>query len=140
MARMNDHASLCLQHARQQQQLLQPESLDPETLAAGLLGSIHDFKTATAVNHTLARLFVLLARNRIPPRKAAVLAYVCQLLLSSLDAVKRETQNVYGFDAWNQVVSRGIRGLFRSAPVSDLAEPISPRPLPAHTHKTRPAS
>src|SRR5712692_4186586 len=52
MPRMQGDASFCDQHRCQLQ--LEPH---PEAVAAELLGSIDDFKTATAVNHALGRLF-----------------------------------------------------------------------------------
>src|SRR5712692_9321444 len=73
MLRMQGDASPCYQRRRQ----LQPETR-PETVTADLLGSIEDFKTATAVNRALGRLFALVAGNRISPRHAAVLAYIAQ--------------------------------------------------------------
>jgi hypothetical protein len=81
-----DHPALCSYHAREERH----KSKNPDTLAVDLLGSIHDFRTATSVNHVLGKLLLLLATDRIPPRNAAVLAYICQLLLQSLSDVKHE--------------------------------------------------
>src|SRR5712692_11896085 len=78
MLRANDHPSLCLQHLRQQ---LQPQP-DPGAVAAELLGLIEDFSTAAAVNKALGKLFAMVAGDRIPPRNAALLVYICQLLLT----------------------------------------------------------
>ena len=55
-----------------------------------LLGPVEDFRTAAAVNHALGKLLILLAGNRISPRRGAVLAYTCQLLLQSVAAVDKE--------------------------------------------------
>jgi len=55
-----------------------------------LLGPLHDFQSAAAVNHIIARLFMMQAANRIPERTAANLLYTCQLLLQSLPETKRE--------------------------------------------------
>src|SRR3989442_11776832 len=65
MPRRNDDSSLCLDHWQREQQLY-AGSVDAETLAAELLGSFKDFKTTTAVNHALGKLFALLAKNPIP--------------------------------------------------------------------------
>src|SRR5205807_8200777 len=89
MPRENDDSSLCLDHWQREQQHY-AGSVDAETLAAELLGSFKDFKTTTAVNHALGKLFALLAKNLIPVRNAAVLAYIGQLLLHSLSGVKNE--------------------------------------------------
>src|SRR5713101_4767955 len=80
------HPSLCSYHAREESQ----KTKSPDSLALDLLGPIHDFRTATSVNHVLGKLLVLLAAERVPPRNAAVLAYICQLLLQSLSDVKHE--------------------------------------------------
>jgi hypothetical protein len=116
MLRMEDHPSLCPQHRQQ----LQPET-DPKTIATELLRSIEDFKTATAVNHALGRLFALLAGNRIPPRNAAILAYICQLLLNTLPAVEQEITYAKGFDHWQRILRQVQRNL-RSPKSSYRAE------------------
>jgi len=115
MLRTDDHPALCPQHRRQQ---LQP---DPKTVAAELLRSIEDFNTATAVNHALGRLFALAAANRIPPRNAAILAYICQLLLNSLPAVEHEITCAKGFSAWQRLLRQVQRNL-RSPKSSPRAE------------------
>ena len=130
MLRMSDHPSLCYTHWRQQ--LVQTESYDHEGAAAELLGSIEDFNTATAVNQVLGRLLALLARNRIPPRNAAILAYICQLLLNSLPAVDKETMRAEGLPGWEQTITRAMQVQLRSSAVPDLAKAISQRALPAN--------
>src|SRR5713101_2091970 len=92
--RMNGHASLCRHHARQHALSFPTSDFGPPTsnpqIALDLLGPIHDFRTGVSINHVLGKLLVLLATDRIPTRNAAVLAYVCQLLLQSLPHIKRE--------------------------------------------------
>ena len=117
MLKMDDHPSLCYTHWRQQ--LVQTESYDHEGAAAELLGSIEDFNTATAVNQALGRLFALLARNRIPPRNAAILAYIGQLLLNSLPAVDRETMRAEGLPGWEQTLTRAMQIQRRSSAASE---------------------
>jgi hypothetical protein len=96
MPRMNGHASLCPHHARQHehQSALSAQASSSErpasSVALDLLGPIQDFRTANSVNHVLGKLLVLLATERVSPRNAAVLAYICQLLLQSLSDVKHE--------------------------------------------------
>jgi len=133
MLRMEDHPSLCLEHRRQQ---LQPHT-DPQTVAAELLGSIEDFKTATAVNQALGRLFALAAANRIPPRNAAILAYICQLLLNTLPAVEREITCTKGFDSWEHAIRHALQSLRRSPA---LAEAFLERATQAPSEKSRTAS
>ncbi len=135
MLRMDDHPSLCRQHQRQQ---LQPQT-DPETTAAELLGSIQDFKTATAVNQALARLFALLASHRLPPRNAAVLAYICQLLLLTLPLVQQEITRTEGYSGWQHTLRQALENL-RSSKSSALAETILKPATQAHSHTHRTAS
>ncbi len=98
------HHSLCLPH----QQRREKES-DAEALAAELLGPFAEFNTATAVNHALGKLFSLAAQGRIAPRNAAVLAYIGQLLLNSLGAVRHEAQLARGHDQWHGHLRRTLR-------------------------------
>ena len=119
MLRMDDHPSLCYQHWRYQ--VFQPENEDPESVAAELLGSVEDFTTAAAVNKVLSRLLALLARKRLPPRNAAVLAYICQLLLNTLPAVEHEIARTEGYSGWQHALHQALQNL-RSSKSSDLAE------------------
>ncbi len=64
-------------------------AVDPEVLAADLLGDIEDFSTARSVNLFLGNLARQLARKRIARRDAIALAYISQLLLNSLPALER---------------------------------------------------
>ena len=102
--------SLCLPHRQRQQ-----KESDAQALAAELLGPFREFKTATAVNHALGKLFSLVARGRIAPRNAAVLAYIGQLLLNSLSAVRREAQLTRGYDKWHSLLRRTLRDAQREA-------------------------
>lgn len=77
-------SAFCPQHA-------QLASLLPleEDHSKFLLKSSQHFQTAQGVNFALANLFELVAKNRISPRRAAVLAYIGSLLLrthSSIDS------------------------------------------------------
>ena len=67
-----------------------PASEDTTNYSADLLGPLEDFTTAINVNQVLGNLLALIASGRIGPRRAAIVAYTCQLLLSSLPAVKDE--------------------------------------------------
>jgi hypothetical protein len=104
MSRMNQHSSLCFQHSQRQQELLYVESFDANALATELLGPFQEFKTATAINHALGKLFALLAKDRIPTRNAAVLAYIGQLLLNSLPLMGKEILPGEGNPGWKQLV------------------------------------
>ncbi len=139
MPRLNDDASLCLDHWQREQQLLHAGSVDAETLAAELLGSFKDFKTTTAVNHALGKLFALLAKNRIPVRNAAVLAYIGQLLLHSLSGVKNETMRSRGPDAWQQIIRRALQNESRRPATSQLAKTIPQAATPPEEETSVPS-
>jgi hypothetical protein len=114
MLRLQDHPTLCLFHARQEDQLLEAERLGAE-LSASLTGN---FLTATDINFVLGKLFTALAQNRIAPRNAATLAYIGQLLLHSLRNVKEEYKFHYKFDSWEKMLNQAIP-LSNSSPVID---------------------
>ena len=131
MLRSPHHPSFCAFHARQELQLLESQRLGGE-ISASLNG---DFLTATDINHVLGKLFIAVAQDRIPPRKAAALTYLGQVLLSSLPHVKREFPFHYKFEHWNKVLDNAAplsspRTLTnsKSSPegVPELPEPDSP--------------
>jgi len=59
-------------------------------LSTLLTEGLTDFKSATPINDFLSRLLLHQAEGRIPPRRAAVMAYTCNLLLRTLPAIERE--------------------------------------------------
>ena len=100
-----DHSTLCTRHALSAARNASLDTSHPSfstalgrgtdtdtdpDVSADLLGPVEDFRTAAAVNHALGQLLILLAGNRISPRRGAVLAYTCQLLLQSVAAVDKE--------------------------------------------------
>src|ERR1700738_3999115 len=56
-------------------------------IAASLTTDLKEFRSAIPINDFLARLLLLLAQDRISPRKAAVLAYITNPLLRTLPAI-----------------------------------------------------
>jgi hypothetical protein len=114
MLRYQDHPTLCVFHARQEEQLLESQRLGAE-LSASLTGN---FLTATDINFVLGKLFTALAQNRIPPRNASILAHIGHLLLHSLRDVKNEYKFHYKFDAWEKMLNRAIP-LSNSSPASE---------------------
>ena len=84
MLRAKGHASLCPHHSGQDQRRRSADAL------AEMTASIEDFTTAAAVNRFLGTLLKMMARGLIPRRDAAVLGYLCQLLLNTLPALRRE--------------------------------------------------
>ncbi len=86
MAISDTDSGLCSKHAA----LLQKD-LDQADLAAVLIGDIQEFRSAADINHSLGELYKLQARNKITPRRAAVMAYTANLLLRTLPAIAHET-------------------------------------------------
>ena len=86
MAVSDPDSGLCARHAAQLQR-----DLDQVDLAAHLLGDIQEFRSAADINHSLGELYKLQARNKISPRRAAVMAYTASLLLRTLPAIEHET-------------------------------------------------
>ena len=77
--------SLCAEHARRQQKRDQAANLSAE-----LIAGLTEFKSAVPINDFLSRLLLFQAQDRIPPRRAAVMAYTCNLLLRTLPAIDKE--------------------------------------------------
>ena len=104
MLRAPGHASLCLFHARDEQQLRDAQAFGAQ-LAASFTGN---FLTASDINHVLGKVFTALAQKRISQRNAATLAYIGQLLLHSIPTVSRETKFVYSFERWQEMIDNAI--------------------------------
>jgi len=82
---VDSHSGLCFRHAQLHLQHLEVPDLSPD-----LVGQLSQFTSAADINHVLSKLLVLLAQNRISPRRAAVLAYISNLLLRTLPAIEKE--------------------------------------------------
>ena len=78
-------SGLCLRHAASQSK---PNAQAAQ--AARLLGDTGEFRSAVEINRSLGELYKLLANDEIAPRRAAVMAYTCSLLLRSLAAIQHE--------------------------------------------------
>ena len=85
MLRKNGHPTLCVFHAREEQQLLESDKLTAEF--ASLSGKLN---TVTDINHVLGKVFTALAEKRISQQAAATFGYLGQLLLQSIPGVKSE--------------------------------------------------
>jgi hypothetical protein len=105
LPRSASHASLCVFHSREEQQLLESRKLGGE-LASSITG---DFLTATDINYVLGKVFTAVAQNRMPVRTAHTLAYLGQLMLFSLPAVKKEFNFSYKFQQWNDMLNKAVR-------------------------------
>jgi len=84
-------SAFCPEHARSAHNFRRDADLST-LLTEGLT----DFKSATHINDFLSRLLLHQAEGRIPPRRAAVMAYTCNLLLRTLPAIDREAASTSG--------------------------------------------
>lgn len=82
-------SGLCFKHAADLQR-----ELDQADVAASLIGNVEEFRSAADINHSLGELYKLQARNKITPRRAAVMAFTCSLLLRTLPAIEREANQL----------------------------------------------
>ena len=83
---VSDPASgFCFRHAAARR-----KERDTATIAAKLIGDAGEFTCAVVINRSLGELYKLLARDEIAPRRAAVMAYTCNLLVRTLPAIERE--------------------------------------------------
>ena len=71
--------NLCPRHAS-----FHSEPLKVADLRSILAGEVAHFEDAQEVNKFLSNLLILLSEDRISPRRAAVMAYTCNLLLRTL--------------------------------------------------------
>ena len=84
---LSAESHLCFRHA----QLRQKKRHDAD-LACDLAGQLAEFTSAADINSFLSRLLLLEAHDRIAPRRAAVMAYTCNLLLRTLPAIGYENE------------------------------------------------
>ncbi len=78
-------SGLCFRHPQ-----LRHQHLEVADLAPDLVGELLEFTSAAQINQVLSRLLILLPQNRISPRRAAVIAYISNLLLRTLPAIDQE--------------------------------------------------
>jgi hypothetical protein len=81
----NTESLFCRNHAQ-----LPEHEHAPVDLSATLTAGLTEFKSAIPINDFLSRLLHLQAEDRIPPRRAAVMAYTCNLILRTLPAIEHE--------------------------------------------------
>jgi len=78
-------AGLCSKHLKSRQDYRQEADL-----SATLLGQLTVLSSACDINKVLSSLFLALSQDRIAARRAAVLAYIGNLLLRTLPTIDRE--------------------------------------------------
>jgi hypothetical protein len=116
------HLRSCFQHAAQQK-----KDRDTANIAARLIGDTTEFTSAVTINRSLGELYKLLARDEIAPRRAAIMAYTCNLLLHTLPAIDRELHgpaqknHTIIFDIPSAVASRALEAQKSQSPSISLA-------------------
>jgi hypothetical protein len=96
---LHQDSAYCANHAKVVEN--QRESQDT---AASLTADLKEFRSAIPINDFLARLLLLLAEQKISPRRAAVLAYITNQLLRTLPAIDRELNPKPGKDEPVQII------------------------------------
>src|SRR5260370_4561229 len=81
----NAAPGLCSKHVTSRQ-----VRFEESDLSVTLLGQLTELKSASDLNQVLSNLFRLLSQDRIAARRAAVLAYIANLLLRTLPAIARD--------------------------------------------------
>lgn len=88
-----DHPELCSHHAQMELRALEKSVAKP--LAREILGTLTDLRSGVALNHALANTFILSADGRISGSRANSLAYLGQLLLQSLGAIRNDWRETF---------------------------------------------
>lgn len=132
MLRHQSHSSLCIFHARDEQQLLALDEIGEE------LSSISGrFRTSTDINHVIGKLFKLVGAGRIPASRAETLAYLAQLLLHSQKDIRYETNLVHTtIGAWQETVRAAFPSRPRPAPPASTPS-VSTQPASASTQEAQ---
>lgn len=122
MPRWKGSRHFCLFHGRQEQQLLNINYMGKKhpTLSTW-------FQTATDVNYALGNLFEAVARNQVPPRHAAVLAYIAQLIIQTLPQVEAEALRIEGQESWDDNVQRTLDAQYGEEPEAEPKSESGPQ-------------
>ncbi len=68
-----------------------------EDVSVSLTTGLEDLKSPAAIHDLLSRILLLLAQDRISPRRAAVLFYGSGMLLRTIAAMQQETEDPSNF-------------------------------------------
>jgi hypothetical protein len=100
MLRANELAKFCPFHERK---LRHFDAID-NTAESIILPMVGDFVPASALTHSLTRVFQAVAEGRLNPKQASALARVGDTLLKSICESKREFEPVCNDDYWSQLI------------------------------------
>ncbi len=87
LAVLDPASGLCFRHVGLQFQV------SDEDLSPAFLGLLSGFHSAARIHAFLTQLTVLLVQNRVSTRRAAILAYLGQILLRNLPAINHEQKD-----------------------------------------------
>jgi hypothetical protein len=128
MIRSATHPNLCHWHAvSEERKLLEARERAARTspeynVSPTLLTGVSDLRSGAAINHVLSRLVLLLGENSISTRRAAVIAYSCNLLLHSLKELRYEKWYAKTYPHEN----------LSAVALLDVLPPLKPNPSPNH--------
>lgn len=120
---VDPRSGLCFRHSS-----LASEAAKAADLRTILAGDVTQFEDASSVNKFLSNLLLLLAEDRVTPRRGAVMAYTCNLILRTL-SVHIQELDAYGEDEPVSV----------SVDLGDLPRPNRTLPCPAPSEGSKPS-
>ena len=117
----SDLSGLCTQHLAKKKAAAQSADF------ANLLFSRADgFQTAQGINHSLAHLYELLARDRISNRRAATLAYISSLMLRTLPAIDHDQDSGFSAAYKSRAAKLNSATAVSGSPSADPPTPAKP--------------
>jgi hypothetical protein len=130
LPREKGHPTFCSRHARPRfgapgKGAVPVGNAPAADLTPDLLGPLNDFRTNTSINYTLGRLLILKAADQISARDAAVVAYICQLLLQTVPGVRKEMSWSRGQDPEDQYLRDVLNATSSLWDDADVPEPVA---------------
>jgi hypothetical protein len=95
-----------------------------KAVAEELVGPLADFRSAYAINRSLGKLYAIAAENRIPPRNAAILAYIGQLLLQTLTPLRQEAIEMGMAGRTHAIFNDAMNHIGDESPTPSLTEKV----------------
>lgn len=117
----DQHSHLCSHHLAIEKQK------DKTNVYAPLIRNSQGLQTAQGINYSLSKLYELLAKNHISPRRAAVLTHINSLLLRTLPQI--DADNARGINDPTKPIAKSLPEhstvLVPEKVVSSEAAPVS---------------
>jgi hypothetical protein len=123
LARKDSRSRFCHPHDLAEQQRHNGDRTE------ALLANADAFQTAEGIHNSLAELYVLLAKDKIAPRRAAVLAYINNLMLRTLPAIEQAPQIIFDLPRPRHEVPTDSDGTEIPAAIAHNAGPLAREPL-----------